>query len=192
MNTMTPLGFTVFDSELGPCGLAWSEAGVCIVHLPDRDAARVRARLLRRTGAAEADPPAEIATAIRDVQALLAGEPKTLDDIAVDLGDASDFHRKVWAVTRAIQPGETLTYGEVARRIGEPGAARAVGKALGENPVPIIVPCHRVLAAGGRTGGFSGGEGVETKLRLLTAERARTGDAPLLFDDLPLAAKPRR
>ncbi len=192
MNTMTPLGFTVFDSELGPCGLAWSEAGVCIVHLPDRDAARVRARLLRRTGAAEADPPAEIATAIRDVQALLAGEPKTLDDIAVDLGDASDFHRKVWAVTRAIQPGETLTYGEVARRIGEPGAARAVGKALGENPVPIIVPCHRVLAAGGGTGGFSGGEGVETKLRLLTAERARTGDAPLLFDDLPLAAKPRR
>jgi methylated-DNA-[protein]-cysteine S-methyltransferase len=189
---MTTLGFTVFDSEMGPCGLAWSEHGVCAVHLPDRDAERVRARLLRRTGSEETDPPPGIRTAVRDVQALLAGEPKTLDDIAVDLGDASEFNRKVWAITRAIPPGETLTYGEVARRIGEPGAARAVGKALGENPIPIIVPCHRVLAAGGGTGGFSGGEGVETKLRLLTIERARTGDAPLLFDDLPLAAKPRR
>jgi methylated-DNA-[protein]-cysteine S-methyltransferase len=126
------------------------------------------------------------------MQALLAGEPRTLEEIDVDLGGASNFHRKVWAVTRAIPAGETLTYGEVARRIGDPGAARAVGKALGENPVPIIVPCHRVLGAGGGTGGFSGGEGVETKLRMLTIERARTGNAPLLFDDLPLAAKPRR
>ncbi len=105
----------------------------------------------------------------------------------------ADFHARVYDVALSIRPGETLTYGEVARRIGEPGAAQAVGQALGKNPWPIIVPCHRVLAAGGRTGGFSANGGIDTKLRLLTIERARTAGAPTLFDDDPafgLAARP--
>ncbi len=95
-------------------------------------------------------------------------------------------------MARQIPPGETLTYGEVAARIGEPGAARAVGTALGQNPFPIVVPCHRVLAANGRTGGFSARGGVATKMRMLSIERARTGSAPTLFDalgGLPLAAR---
>jgi methylated-DNA-[protein]-cysteine S-methyltransferase len=102
------------------------------------------------------------------------------------------FNRKVYEVALAIPHGETLTYGEVAQRIGEPGAARAVGVALGQNPWPIIVPCHRVLAAGGKAGGFSADGGVETKLRILTIEKARTSAAPSLFDALPLAARPQR
>jgi methylated-DNA-[protein]-cysteine S-methyltransferase len=188
---MTAIGMTLFDTALGPCGVAWSEAGICAVALPQDDAGKIRSRLQRRTGAPEAEPPPPVAEAISAMTALMAGEARSFDGVALDLAGASDFQRRVWAVTRAIPPGETLTYGEVAKRIGQPGAAREVGRALGENPCPIIVPCHRVLAANGATGGFSGGEGVETKMRMLSAERARTSDAPLLFDDLPLAAKPR-
>lgn len=189
---MTAEGYSLFDSVLGPCGVAWNAGGICAVQLPEGGAERVRARLARRWGGVEAEPPPAVAAAIGAMQALLAGEARALDDVALDLDGASDFNRRVWDVTRTIPPGETLTYGEVARRIGEPGAARAVGKALGENPCPIIVPCHRVLAASGGTGGFSGGEGVQTKMRMLSIERARTSDEPSLFEDLPLAAKPRR
>jgi methylated-DNA-[protein]-cysteine S-methyltransferase len=89
------------------------------------------------------------------------------------------FHRAVYAVARAIPPGETLTYGEVARRLGDPGSARAVGQALGRNPFAIIVPCHRVVAAGGATGGFSAHGGAATKRRILAIEGAG-GDAPTL------------
>jgi methylated-DNA-[protein]-cysteine S-methyltransferase len=93
-----------------------------------------------------------------------------------------EFDRRVYEVARGIAPGATLSYGEIAARLGERGLARDVGQALGRNPFPIIVPCHRVLAAGGKAGGFSANGGVTTKLRLLTIERARTSDAPTLFD----------
>jgi methylated-DNA-[protein]-cysteine S-methyltransferase len=94
------------------------------------------------------------------------------------------FHQRVYAVARAIAPGHTLTYGEVAAALGEPGAARAVGQALGHNPFAPVVPCHRVLAAGARSGGFSATGGVDTKLRMLLAEGARFGREPGLFDPL--------
>ena len=95
-------------------------------------------------------------------------------------------------MARSIPPGQTLTYGEIADRLGDRRPAREVGQALGRNPFPIVVPCHRVLAADGRTGGFSAPGGVETKLRMLAIERAQPGGAPALFDDLPLAVRPRR
>ena len=185
-------GFCLFESELGLCGIAWSALGVCAVQLPERGSEVMRPRMQRRTGAQETLPPVQVAQAIEMMLRLLKGEPVMLNAIALDLGDASQFNRRVWTITQTIAPGETLTYGEVARRIGEPSAARAVGRALGENPCPIIVPCHRVLAAGGGTGGFSGGEGVETKMRLLSIERAQTNALPSLFDDLPLVSRPRR
>jgi methylated-DNA-[protein]-cysteine S-methyltransferase len=112
--------------------------------------------------------------------------------VRLDLGDVGDFERRVYDVARNIPPGRTLTYGDIAKRIGEPGAARAVGRALGANPFPIVVPCHRVLGADGKVGGFSARGGVETKIRILAIEKARTSDAPALFDELPLAVKPRR
>ena len=133
----------------------------------------------RRRGLA---PAAERAGAIARINALLAGGRDDLVDLALDLDSVAPFNRRVYEIARAIPPGETSTYGQIAKAMGEPGAARAIGKALGDNPWPIIVPCHRVLAADGKSGGFSAPGGVDTKARLLTIERARTSAAPTLFD----------
>jgi len=92
-----------------------------------------------------------------------------------------DFNRRVYEIARTIAPGTTLTYGAIAAQIGAPDA-RGVGEALGQNPIPIIIPCHRVVAAGHNTGGFSARGGIATKLRLLAIEGARLDDTPTLFD----------
>jgi methylated-DNA-[protein]-cysteine S-methyltransferase len=143
----------------------------------------------------EGEPPAAVANAIDLVVQLIAGDDVDLAPIAVDLGAADIFERKVYAAARAIPRGAVRTYGEIASEIGAPGAARAVGAALGRNPIPIIIPCHRVLAAAGGSGGFSAPGGTATKFRLLAIEEARRGDGPSqfgphLFDRLPLAVKP--
>src|SRR6266478_4184638 len=116
------------------------------------------------------------------IVSLLGGQASDLSAAALDMDGLPEFDRRVYEVARRIAPGATLSYGEIAARLGERGLARDVGQALGRNPFPIIVPCHRVLAAGGKAGGFSANGGVTTKLRLLTIERARTSDAPTLFD----------
>lgn len=184
--------FCLFDTAIGSCALVWQGERIIGSQLPERDEETARRRLARRFPAAvEALPCAFIAAAITDIMALLAGEARDLGHLPIALEATSDFSRAVYDVALTIRPGETLTYGEVAARIGEPGAARAVGVALGQNPFPIIVPCHRVLAAGGRTGGFSADGGVETKLRILTIEKARTSAEPGLFDVLPLEARRR-
>lgn len=189
-----PQAYALFDTAIGSCGLVWRAAGIIGAHLPEASRAATRARIVRRfPGAAESEPPPAIRAVIDRIVALIGGEPVDLSTSPLDLSGLPDFHRRVYAVTMAIPPGETLTYGEVARRIGEPQAAQAVGQALGRNPIPIIIPCHRVLGARGRTGGFSANGGVGTKLKLLSIERARTGDAPTLFDGDPafgFAARP--
>jgi methylated-DNA-[protein]-cysteine S-methyltransferase len=186
-------GFALFETAVGACGIAWGERGLIGVQLPESSEARTRARLGRRfPKAREAPPPPEVQRAVEGIVALLRGEARDLAEVALDLDGVPDFERRVYAVARTIAPGATLTYGEIATRLGAPGEARAVGEALGENPFPLVVPCHRVLAAGGKVGGFSANGGVATKLRLLTIEGARTGSLPLLFEDLPLAAAPRR
>jgi O-6-methylguanine DNA methyltransferase len=129
--------------------------------------------------------------------ALLGGEPVDLSDLTLDLESLPPFQRRVCEAARAIPVGSTLTYGEIAARIGEPGAARAVGQALGANPFPIIVPCHRVLAAGGKPGGFSAPGGVTTKLRSLANRRrlmfSADGRRPGTERDARVAAgRPRR
>ena len=189
---MSQRHFTVFETPIGPCGIAWSEAGLVAVQLPEGDADGTRARLMKRVpDAAEAVPPPVIAQAIAAILALLAGERRDLRDIAIDDSAIPAFNRRVYAIARAIPPGETMTYGAIAERLGDKLLARAVGQAMGENPTPIVMPCHRVLAASGKTGGFSAPGGVETKLKLLTIEGAQPG-GPTLFDDLPLAARGRR
>ncbi len=151
-----------------------------------------RARVLRRfAGAGEETPPATMQRAIEDIVALLAGEPRDLNGIAIDDAGLPEFNRRVYAIARTIPPGATMTYGEIAERLGDKALAREVGRAMGENPTPIIMPCHRVLAAGGKSGGFSASGGVVTKLRLLTIEGAQPG-GPTLFDHLPLVAAHRR
>ena len=180
---MPAQGFALFDTEIGRCGIAWGERGVVGVQLPEASQTETLARLRKRFPAArEVTPPREVQRALASIVALLRGEASALDSIALDLTDVPPFHRRVYEVARKIPKGETLTYGEIARRLGEPGSARAVGQALGHNPFAIVVPCHRVLAAGGKVGGFSANGGAATKRRMLAIEGARTGDAPTLFD----------
>lgn len=169
-------GYALFDTALGECAVAWGAGGVIAVQLPEGDAERTRERLLRHhPDAVEQVPKGAVAEAIAAMQTLLDGEPVDLGDIALDMTRLPAFARAVYEVARTIPPGETLTYGEVATRLGARGEARAVGQALGRNPFPIVVPCHRVVAAGGRAGGFSAHGGVATKLRLLDIERTHAG-----------------
>lgn len=189
---MPTQGFALFDTVIGRCGLAWGAGGLIGVQLPENSPGAAWARLRRRfPDAVESEPPAEIEAVIERIREVLAGGRDDLADVALDLDGQPAFNLRVYEIARAIAPGETSTYGQVARAMGEPGAARAVGKALGENPWPIVVPCHRVLAASGGMGGFSAPGGAETKARLLTLEKARTNAVPTLFDLEFSVAPPR-
>ncbi|CAM5773842.1 methylated-DNA--protein-cysteine methyltransferase [Labrys miyagiensis] len=179
---MTTVRFSLFETKIGTCALAWGVKGLVSVQLPSADAAALRTRMKRLLpGAVEDEPPPEVVQAVAAIQALLAGEPVDLGWIDLDMDKVSDFNRQVYAIARAIPRGSTMTYGEIARKLGDPLLARAVGKAMGENPHPIVMPCHRVMAAGGGFGGFSAYGGVETKRRLLKIEGALPDDQPSLF-----------
>jgi methylated-DNA-[protein]-cysteine S-methyltransferase len=189
---MSGFGFALFVTAIGHCGIVWSERGIVGVQLPQGSERTTRSRVSRRFPAArEAVPPAEIQRVIDDVVVLLTGQARDFSRVKLDTGAISDFQRRVYDIARAIPAGSTLTYGELAERLGDKQLARDVGEALGQNPFPIIVPCHRVMAAGGKMGGFSAPGGVGTKLRLLSIEGAEPG-GPTLFNNLPLAAAPRR
>jgi methylated-DNA-[protein]-cysteine S-methyltransferase len=191
---MTTLSYCLFDTAIGACAIAWGERGLKGVQLPEADAERTRARTARRyPDAVEAPATDEVREAIAAITALTAGEPRDLGAIRLDMEGLETLPRGVYEIARTIPPGQTLTYGEIAKRLGDPLYARAVGEALGRNPFAIVVPCHRVLAAGGKLGGFSANGGVVTKLRLLQIEGAQLGDdSPGLFDDLPMAVKASR
>lgn len=180
---MTAQGYTLFDTAIGPCGAAWGRQGLTALQLPESSAADTRARLARRfPGAPEVSPPPRIRQALDAIAALLQGKAADLTDIPLEMDGVPEFHRRVYEATRAIPPGSTLSYGEVAAQIGAPGAARAVGQALGRNPFAIVVPCHRVLAAGGKAGGFSANGGLTTKTRLLAIEGVKLQKALPLFE----------
>lgn len=193
------LGFALFDTEIGRCGIAWGDHGLLGVQLPEADDARTRARILQKApGARETAPPANVQRACDAMARLLCGEAVDLSFIKVDMENIPIFNRSVYDVARTIVPGETLTYGDIAMRLGDKMLARAIGQALGQNPFPIVIPCHRVLAANGKTGGFSANGGITTKFRMLAIERARIAshtadDAPMLFDPgLSIAPQRRR
>ena len=165
--------YTLFDTPLGTCAIAWTERGIARTYLPEPSAEAVRARLLRRLpDAQEAAPPDDVRRLIGEISRLLAGEPVDLAWVTLDDDAVPEMHRMIYAAARTIPAGSTLTYGDIARRLGDVTLARQVGEALGRNPFPIVVPCHRVLAAGGRTGGFSARGGTETKMQLLRIEGA--------------------
>jgi len=162
------------------------------VQIAEKNEQSARNHVLRRyPGAHETMPPREAQRTIADIVALLNGEARDLRYATLDLDGVPDFNRRVYDVARTIRPGETLSYGEIAVQLGDRNLARDVAQALSQNPFPVIVPCHRVLAAGGKMGGFSAPGGVRTKLRMLSIEGAQHG-APMLFDRLPWAASDRR
>lgn len=178
----SPVGWTLFDTALGRCGAAWRGNVLVAVHLPEANDENGRARLREQVPEAEeGEPPRAIARAIEILRRAVAGDAADLAKIALDLSGVPPFHRRVYELARSIPPGQTLSYGEVAKRLGAPGAARAVGQALRRNPCAIVVPCHRVLARGGRVGGFTASGGTATKLRLLAAEGVELGEPEPLF-----------
>jgi methylated-DNA-[protein]-cysteine S-methyltransferase len=171
---MNPTGFALFPTAIGACGIAWGPRGLVGVQLPEAGEGATRARMARRFPALrECHPAPEARRAIASIQALLEGEALDLMEIALDLEGVSEFHRGVYAITRRIPPGRTRTYGDIAEELGDKGLARAVGQALGLNPFAPVVPCHRVLAAGGKWGGFSAHGGAASKVRMLAIEGAR-------------------
>lgn len=191
---MTPPGFALFDTAIGLCGVVWNEVGLVGTLLPEGDAMAARARIARRwPTAVEAEPSPEAAFAITSITALMADGRTDLTKVVLDMTGMSDFLVRVYAAARAVPPGQTRTYGQIAAAAGAPREARAVGQAMGRNPWPIVVPCHRVMGAGGKLVGFSAPGGTDTKLKLLSIEQARLSDAPGLFDDLgglPIGVRP--
>lgn len=177
------VGFAVFPTALGECGIAWGPGGITGVHLPEESGDAVRAVLASaQEGAFEAAPPAEVREVMDRIVALLGGRSQDdLSDVRLDMSQLSGFLQRAYTITRTITPGHTMTYGQIAERLGSPGLARAVGRAMGANPFPIIVPCHRVLGADGSIGGFSAHGGALTKRRMLLAEGVPEQEGPALF-----------
>ena len=180
---MTGPGFAIFDTAIGGCGVVWGDRGIRGVQLPMGSEHGTRVRIRQSHGElTEAPPPADVQNAIAGMVKLLSGKPHDLSEVVLDLDGVPPFNRGVYDIARSIPPGKTLTYGDIARRLGGVALSRDVGQALGRNPCPIVVPCHRVLAAGGKPGGFSGNGGVVTKLRMLAIEGALVNHTPNLFD----------
>jgi methylated-DNA-[protein]-cysteine S-methyltransferase len=174
--------YALFETTLGWAGLAWADTGLLTVRLPSAQRERAKASLLKRCpGAIEAVAPPHISQVIDDVRALLAGGRPDFAEVELDLSATPEFHARVYDTARKIPPGETRTYGEVAEQLGDKRLARDVGQALGANPWPIVVPCHRVTAAGGKLGGFSAPGGAATKLKLLQIEGAKAAAQADLF-----------
>jgi methylated-DNA-[protein]-cysteine S-methyltransferase len=171
--------YHVFETPLGWLGIAWSEKGLTQLQLPSHDRTATERRLQRRTvDGVESDPPAWVAEIVETLKRYAAGEQVDFSSVPVDLAGIDAFRLAIYDAARKLAFGETTTYGELAARAGYPGEARDTGQALGQNPVPIVVPCHRILAAGNKIGGFSAPGGSATKEKLLNMEGVRVGPPP--------------
>lgn len=176
-------GWAFFDTALGQCAVAWGARGIVALQLPEATAAATQSRLLRASGdLLQTAPPPDVAAAMDAITASVAGGAHDLNGVMLDMSSVTDFQRRVYKLALRIAPGQTCTYGELAAQLGGRHLARAVGQALGHNPFAPVVPCHRVLAAGRRPGGFSAQGGIATKLRLLQSEGACIGSQTGLFD----------
>lgn len=181
---ITTPAFILFDTAVGRCGIIWGERGIVGLQLPEGSDEKARARVTKRfPSAAEAQPTPEVRRAINLIVALLEGKSADLSGIALDMDRVADFEQRVYAIARKIPSGQTLTYGDIATKLGDKLAARDVGQAMGKNPFPIVVPCHRVVAANGKLGGFSANGGVKTKLKLLAIEGTLSGSQLGLFEE---------
>ena len=189
---MSGRGYTIFDTGIGRCGIAWGDFGVIGVQLPEAREIETRGRMLRQyPDARELRPPLNVEIAIEGISALLRGQACDLSDVTLDMRGIHAFNQRVYELTREIPRGETRTYGEIATRLGASGASHSVAQAIGRNPFMIIVPCHRVLEAGGYADKISPNGGVISKRRLLSIEGAVSPGSRTLFDVLLPVAPPR-
>jgi methylated-DNA-[protein]-cysteine S-methyltransferase len=190
---VTGRGYSTFDTGIGRCGIVWNDVGIVGVHLPLAREIETRRRLFQLyPDAREQRPPADIEAAIEGIAALLRGEPADLSDVTLDLNGISYFNARVYAVVRGIPRGETITYGEIAAKLRLSGGTHAVAQALARNPFVIIVPCHRVLEAGGYADRMSAHGGVISKRRLLSIDGARGATASKTLFDVLLPVAPTR
>jgi methylated-DNA-[protein]-cysteine S-methyltransferase len=164
--------YTLFETAIGTCAVAFTRRGISMVGLPEASRRALAARFDRSADRVDPPLPAAVDRTVAAVVAHLRGELKDLTEFAVDLEQVPEFDRRVYELTRRIAPGKTRTYGELAADLGDAGLSRAVGQSLGRNPVPLIVPCHRVIRSDGDAGGFSAAGGTALKLRLLAIEGA--------------------
>ncbi|MCF6369316.1 methylated-DNA--[protein]-cysteine S-methyltransferase [Rhizobium halophilum] len=174
---MTVHRYHVFETPAGFCAIAWSNGGVSRFQLPTKSAEATERLMLRRLPQASSGSPApEVSRVIGAVCRYFGGIPIEFSDLALDIADQDAFFRGIYSALRRVGWGKTTTYGDLAKELGAgPEAARRVGQAMANNPVPLIIPCHRVLAAGGKFGGFSASGGLETKMRMLELEGVRLG-----------------
>jgi methylated-DNA-[protein]-cysteine S-methyltransferase len=174
---MKPDTYHVFPTAAGYCAMAWNDAGIIRMQLPAADAAATERYLRRRLPDAEpGTPTAAVAEAVAAVTRYFAGQKVDFSEIRLDLGKQGEFFARIYAQARRIGWGTTTTYGKLAQQLGaDPQSARDVGQAMARNPVPLIIPCHRVLAAGGKVGGFSAPGGSAAKIRMLELEGVRLG-----------------
>ena len=189
---MAGRGYSIFDTGIGRCGIAWGPLGIVGVQLPEAREIETRKRLfMLYPDAREQRPPENVEIAIDGIVALLRGEPADLSDVTLDMTDIPGFNQRVYAVARTIPRGETRTYNEIASGLRASGAVYSVAQVIGRNPFMIIVPCHRVLEAGNYTDKISPNGGVISKRRLLSIEGAQTTSSKTLFDVLLPVAPPR-
>jgi methylated-DNA-[protein]-cysteine S-methyltransferase len=189
---MAGRAYAMFDTGIGRCGIAWGYAGIAGVQLPEAREIETRKRLFRLyPDAREMRPPLDVESAIEGIVALLRGEPADLSDVTLDMSEILAFNQRVYAFTRTIPRGETLTYGEIAAKLRLSGAVHSVAQALARNPFVIIVPCHRVLETGGYADKISPNGGVISKRRLLSMEGTGNPSSKTLFDVLLPVAPPR-
>jgi methylated-DNA-[protein]-cysteine S-methyltransferase len=184
--------YTVFDTALGRCGIAWGVAGIVGVQLAEAREIETLRHLLRRfPEARETRPSLDVAYAIEAIATLARGQPCELGDVRLDTCDMSPFNRRVYDLARAIPRCETRTVAELAKSLGASGAVHAVAQVVGRNPFPMLVPCHRVLAAPGDTAGVGANAGVISRRRLLSLEGSVARTGLTLFDALLTVAPPR-
>jgi methylated-DNA-[protein]-cysteine S-methyltransferase len=189
---MSGRGYTIFDTGIGRCGIAWGDFGILGVQLPEAREIETRGRMLRQyPNAREQRPPLNVEITIEGIVALLRGQPSDLSDVTLDMTGIHAFNARVYEYTRTIPRGETRTYAEVAARLRASGAAHSVAQAISKNPFMIIVPCHRVLEAGSYADRISPNGGTISKRRLLSIEGAGSSSSKTLFDVLLPVAPPR-
>jgi methylated-DNA-[protein]-cysteine S-methyltransferase len=180
--------YLIFDTAAGVCGIAWNGAGITRFQLPARSAEATERNLLRRLpGAEPGPPPPQVLDAVAAVRKYFLGAKIDFSGLELDLEGQDEFFRQIYAAARRVAWGQTTTYGTLAKELGVgPEAARDVGQAMAKNPIPLIIPCHRVLAAGGKVGGFSAPGGTAAKIRMLEIEGVHVGPPPAAQQSLEL------
>lgn len=198
MNKIESSDYTIFSTAFGKCAVAWRGGVITALLLPENSASDLMQKCSHFSSSnsladfhgrkkPEKSMPASITKAILQIQKYFAGEEFNFKRIKIDLTGVSPFYQRVYSELQKIETGCTISYKGLAQRCESPGASRAVGSAVASNPIPLLIPCHRVINADGHLGGFSAGGGLELKARMLRHEGVElTTTGPVRLQRPPL------